>query len=551
MTEYNNERDHQIGANILDNLTTGMYSDSKVIYREYIQNACDQIDIAVKEGLLSEDTVKNQCLVDIYIDQSNKNIRIIDYATGIKSTQFKTILGDIANSDKKIGENKGFRGIGRLAGLAYCDKLIFTSKYKDESNISIMECDGALMRQLLQDNYHHKQYTIFDVLDRIFSFSTSEYNSISDHFFQVELVNVNFANRELLDVDEVREYLSFVAPVPYSSKFYMSADIYKYANDHGHKIDEYRIKVNGEELLKEYSCNYSSRGEVSDAIHGLEFQEFTNKNGEELGWMWLAVTGYKGALPKTCKMRGLRLRKENIQIGDGQILVPLFSESRGASYYIGEIFATSPNLIPNSQRDNFNGNETRKEFESAIQSYIKRELDSIYRVGSELQSGIKKINKNNNDIFTLQEKVNKVKYINDEDKIETEEKIKNLRQENINIIKKIKRFEPKEIDKPATLKEKVYNIQIEALNSANYLGGECQNDGDTISTHKGNDQDKKIGGNLADLPVPKTFRHRTDRLSNLSKNDRKLIGRIYKVIKNNCDDKLAEQIISAIEDEFK
>ena len=36
-----------IGKNILDNLTTGMYSDSRVIYREYIQNACDQIDLAV------------------------------------------------------------------------------------------------------------------------------------------------------------------------------------------------------------------------------------------------------------------------------------------------------------------------------------------------------------------------------------------------------------------------------------------------------------------------------------------------------------------------
>ena len=43
------------GANIIENLTTGMYQDSKVIYREYIQNACDQIDKAVNEGLLHKD----------------------------------------------------------------------------------------------------------------------------------------------------------------------------------------------------------------------------------------------------------------------------------------------------------------------------------------------------------------------------------------------------------------------------------------------------------------------------------------------------------------
>ena len=45
--------EYVFGANILENLTTGMYKDSKVSYREYIQNACDQIDKAVEQGILS------------------------------------------------------------------------------------------------------------------------------------------------------------------------------------------------------------------------------------------------------------------------------------------------------------------------------------------------------------------------------------------------------------------------------------------------------------------------------------------------------------------
>lgn len=59
-----------VGKNILDNLTTGMYSDSKVIYREYIQNACDQIDLAMKLGILEAD----EGSVDIFIDQKKKDI---------------------------------------------------------------------------------------------------------------------------------------------------------------------------------------------------------------------------------------------------------------------------------------------------------------------------------------------------------------------------------------------------------------------------------------------------------------------------------------------
>ena len=36
----------KIGKNVLENLTQAMYSDSRIIYREYIQNSTDQIDIA-------------------------------------------------------------------------------------------------------------------------------------------------------------------------------------------------------------------------------------------------------------------------------------------------------------------------------------------------------------------------------------------------------------------------------------------------------------------------------------------------------------------------
>ena len=46
-------------------------------------------------------------------------------------------------------------------------------------------------------------------------------------------------------------------------------------------------------------------------------------------------------------MRGLRLRKENIQIGDDDALQKLFKEDRGHHYFIGEVFAISKDLIPN------------------------------------------------------------------------------------------------------------------------------------------------------------------------------------------------------------
>ena len=43
---------YKIGKNILENLTSGMYTDSKFIYREYVQNSADAIDEAIKKNSL-------------------------------------------------------------------------------------------------------------------------------------------------------------------------------------------------------------------------------------------------------------------------------------------------------------------------------------------------------------------------------------------------------------------------------------------------------------------------------------------------------------------
>lgn len=137
-----------MGKNIWDNLTSGMYSDSKIIFREYIQNACDAIDEAKKLCLIGEDDGE----IEIILDNKTRNILIKDNGAGIPSSIFEAKVGNVADSDKIIGEDKGFRGIGRLCGLAYCDKIIFSSKYKGEDIISMMLIDAQKLRQLLYED---------------------------------------------------------------------------------------------------------------------------------------------------------------------------------------------------------------------------------------------------------------------------------------------------------------------------------------------------------------------------------------------------------------
>ncbi|MCL4539143.1 MAG: ATP-binding protein, partial [Bacteroidetes bacterium] len=301
--------DYVFGANIMESLTTGMYHDSKVIYREYIQNACDQIDKAVKDGILAsgEGTIK------IWLDRDKRTITIEDNATGIPAASFQRTLGNIADSDKKIGEDKGFRGIGRLSGLAYCKELVFTSSAKGEETISIMVCDAQQMRGLIDENERGKKHTANEVMQATNRFDRIKTEDVDSHFFRVELTDVNRENTDLLDSQLVKDYLSFVAPVPYQNTFLYRSEVYKHVRDLGTQIDEYNIALDGEPIVKRYATMLRDpTGTKYDDIFDVRFKDFYDADGELLAWMWVGLSKFQKAIPKINQMRGLRLRKENI-----------------------------------------------------------------------------------------------------------------------------------------------------------------------------------------------------------------------------------------------
>lgn len=54
----------EVGKFTLESLTTGMYSDPRIVYREYIQNSVDSIENAVAEGLMSNEDAYIKATVD-------------------------------------------------------------------------------------------------------------------------------------------------------------------------------------------------------------------------------------------------------------------------------------------------------------------------------------------------------------------------------------------------------------------------------------------------------------------------------------------------------
>lgn len=512
-----------VGKNILDNLTTGMYSDSKVIYREYIQNACDQIDKASSLGIISA----NEGNVDIFIDSNKRYISIKDNATGISSSEFVENLGDIANSNKEKGKDKGFRGIGRLCGLAYCKTLKFSTSYLGEKIKSIMTCDAQKMRDMLNEN---KKYSLDEIWDAIVTYSTENANE-DEHYFEVELFDISKANTDLLDEVKVREYLSFVAPVPYRNTFYLRSFIYSHAKTLNYSIDEYSIRVNGVQIFKEYTTKLKDQSASGlknyDEISRLEFKDFYNDSSELIAWMWIGLSRFEKQIPIVNQMRGLRVRSSNIQLGDNNVLRNLFKESRGNYYFVGEVFAVSKELIPNSQRDYFNENDTRVLFEDLLRTYFYDVLHKLYYEANKYKNDYKRQEEYLTKVSEFQKKDKEGGFISEDERAKLQYDVDKAKEAAEEARKRLEKS--KDIDSSSPLFEVRKNVEDK------YNPGILK---EAESTSLDTDDDKKK-------------KYVTSSLSKLSRSERKIVGKILSIITEYAPKSIAEQIIEKIKEELK
>ena len=356
----------RIGKNVLESLTRSMYADSKCVYREYIQNAADQIDAAKKMHPEFEYNV----YVTIY--QQTRTIVIEDNATGVKADEVLDLLIDVARSVKERGVNKGFRGIGRLGGLAYCKTLKFETSYFNEAIVSTVTWDAVRLNHILDDD--NDDSDAGDVIDTITTVSTLTDDSIQDkHFFRVIMENVT--DDKLLNEKDIRDYLSMVAPVDYSNHFVYRSEIYKFMKEHHLHLDCYNIYVGYNQIFKDYSMTiYDPNGQEEDKITGVEFWYEENAENEPMYWGWYSISGLKGILSKSNNARNIRLRCENIQLGDETAcyrLMPTGDKARFVRYFFGEInVLPTSKLVPNSQRDYLREDERLKEFENNVEKKL-------------------------------------------------------------------------------------------------------------------------------------------------------------------------------------
>lgn len=339
-----------IGKYTLESLTNGMYASPLDLYREYIQNAVDSIDDAIENKLEKDEYFE----IAVNIDHEKKIISIFDNGQGLSKRNAVSTLIDIGNSNKQRTLNRGFRGIGRLAGLGYCDELIFATSYSGEKVKTIIRYNAKLLKELLLVS-NDKNISVLDVMNQIISIEEAE-DKVNRHYFEVKMIGVS-SKDGLLDAEKVRNYLIQHSPLPYSTQFKWKSAIQEKVRLAGYTIPEYCIYFNGEELYKPYTDSFLSDRvkKITDSIQDINVKPFY-RDGVLSAVLWYANTEFFGTINDNA-IKGIRIRQGNILIGDRTTCNSYFKEERFNGWLIGELHVLDPELIVNSRRDDFEKNE--------------------------------------------------------------------------------------------------------------------------------------------------------------------------------------------------
>ena len=379
-----------VGSSILGLVTSGIYDDPLSIYREYIQNSVDELSrLNGVEGK-----------VEITINPRQKKVSICDNGPGLTYQECLSDLVPLSQSKKCLGRDRGFRGIGRLSGLAFAESVTFLTRTSARDPVTRVVwsklgfADQAVSVQSTEPGF--QDWVKVETLD------DSDY---PEHFFRVEIHGVSrHSAGVLLNREAVRGYISEVCPVPLAPEFPFFSEVQGIFPIHQRPYS-LRITLNGDErpIQRQYGPAIALSASKEDHFHGFEKVRLPSVDGRgDAAVGWIAHSSYLGAIPKANRIRGIRARIGNIQVGDERVFDQLFEEERFNRWCVGELHIVDQRIIPNGRRDYFERNPHLRNLENHL-SPILGQITARCRAASSNRNKSKKLASTIADIEAMYE----------------------------------------------------------------------------------------------------------------------------------------------------
>ena len=367
-------------------LADDLYPRKLEIVREYIQNASDALDSFSRVSDVIGDPTDPLIKVSI----QGRSLIIWDNGIGMDAAEIQK-LKRIAYSEKKVGREAGYKGIGRLAGIAVAKKLIISSTSFGDPQLHRFEFRARdLHADIDEARRRGAQESATAVLNRHITISAIDVDP-RDHYTMVELRDIDDPDSDLLDATTLREFIGDIAPVGFDPSFTHATTITSalrrelqdyspktiwLATGPGERIQVFKPYTNEMELAEPY------------------FVAIRDQSGEMLAYCWYAAKGQTilGKTRPTGKIftvangeskdqrrrfAGLVYKLFGFSIGDRTLpLKTLWQKDYTRPlWFTGEIHVINKDVTPTTDRSNFVENGASKDLFTAGQTALAKDLN--------------------------------------------------------------------------------------------------------------------------------------------------------------------------------
>ncbi len=360
----------QIGGELLNILSKGLYTDPLDAIREYAQNSIDA----------NAETVE--------IQVTGNSVFILDYGDGMDYNKLLQAR-EFAISQKDIMSNVGFRGIGIYSGFDLCNRLVIRTKTAGEEMEHILEFEFGEMRHKLdaaRQDPNRPVIPLATLLHRHIAYHFAKSTRKGMAFTMIQLENLSDTHiARLSNLDEMRGYILRNLPVRFSSEFQYGKEIEKalQKNVEGYKSAKIILKI---ERSKSVTVEKPNIPDLESPRIGFVY----DSNGKPMAYYWACLTSKSESLSSRGfpEFAGLVYKIKGFTIGDRNYLSSYFTRKQIYPWWTGEVYVISTEVIPTSARDDFEASPAKDALEAAVKYTLSgaQNKESLQKIALEAQA---------------------------------------------------------------------------------------------------------------------------------------------------------------------
>jgi len=346
--------DENVGGELLNILSKGLYTNPLDALREYVQNS---IDADAQE---------------VYIQVTGNSVTIFDWGHGMTLEELLQAR-EFGVSNKSMEENVGFRGIGIYSGFDLCERLVVRTKPANDKVEYVLEFEFGVMRKVLEAARKDPSRPITPLLKLLSENTYFVRETASDpakSYTQVELQEITDEHiYRLADVKVVTEYLLRNLPIRFDPAFEHATEIEQALIDNveGYKSATVFLKIDdADEVIVQ-----------KPRIPNLDkpIMRTVTVGDKKVAFWWACLVSGSVSLASDQFERGIYkdyagflYKVKGFTIGDRNRFRRYLT--RIYDWWTGEIYVIDTDVIPTSARDDFEAGRARDTLDNAVRRLL-------------------------------------------------------------------------------------------------------------------------------------------------------------------------------------